>query len=103
MTFIPNAHFLDELKAQPENKEALMEAAENVAEAAEEIAEPAIMPRPGEKHFEATEWEGDVQAVNTDHAAHWREWGTAYTPVEGALRRATRAAGYRLEEGGPTE
>ena len=98
--FVPNRDFADDLRNEPEYRQALNDSAEVVSDHASSFARHAQAPwmkRQSDTIVVSTEGD-DVAVVNTDYAAHLMEWGGRNNPAHAPLRRAVRAAGLHFKE-----
>lgn len=97
--FVPNPKFKDQMREQPEHRQALEQAARAVRDEAAGFAEQAHAPwmkSQSQTIIVVTEAD-DVSVVNTDHGGHLMEWGSKNNPAHAPLRRAVRAAGLHFE------
>jgi hypothetical protein len=104
MRFVRDRRFEQQLLRQQRFKRALAAAAEPARQRAEAFARAAgapWMPRKGTGSTDVVvmDTSGDTpRLVNTDHAGHLQEWGSANNPPHAPLRRGARAGGLRLDE-----
>jgi hypothetical protein len=98
--FVPNRKFEDDIRRQPEYRQALEQSADVVRVHASRFAEQAHAPwmKSQSKTIVVVTEGDDVAVVNTDHAGHLLEWGSKNNPAHAPLRRAVRAAGLHFEE-----
>lgn len=102
--FRRNPRLDEQLRAMPGFARAIAMAVEHAREHAERFANAAQspwMPRrgTGTNRTVVIDTSGDrPRIVNTDHAGHLVEWGSANNPPHAPLRRGARAAGLRLEQ-----
>jgi len=95
--FRPNPKLAEELEAGDEAKAALVDAAED---AAKHVRGHRIMQRKDARPIEVDDSGDTPRVVNTDHGAHFDEWGSVNNPPYAPLRTGVRAAGLRLDESG---
>jgi hypothetical protein len=98
--FVPNPLGKEKLLADPDVRAGLMRQTREVARLATALAEAVGGPwmrRAGQETVQAVETDNGVFLVNTDHAGHLIEFGSARTPPHAPLRRAAAAAGLRYE------
>lgn len=99
--FKPNPLFQEHLARDPEFRKAIAAHAERARGHAQAMARADGAPwmRRGSADTIVVSTDGDeVRLVNTDHAGHLMEWGSANNPPHAPLRRGVRAAGLRLDE-----
>lgn len=100
----PNPRLEAELERTAEMRRALADVGEAAAARANGFAraiKAGWMPRGGGRSADPiviSEDGDEVRLVNTDHAGHLMEWGSAKNPPHAPLRRGVRAAGLRLDE-----
>jgi hypothetical protein len=98
--FAPNPRAREALLADASIRAGLLSKATGIARLATGFAQAAgapWMPRRGEATVQAVETDDGVFLVNTDHAGHLMEFGSAQNPPHAPLRRAAAAAGLRYE------
>lgn len=96
MSYRPDPTFPTAIK-----RDAFPRAAQEIARIADGYARNAGAPWMPRKRGQAIEVEGrgeNVAVTNLDYAGHLIEWGSRNNPPHAPLRRAVRAAGYRLQE-----